>query len=99
MGITPISGIRPLQVVKTPPVDSDISKVFDIENSSRPGDDSYSGNGKKSPGGQDDDPEAPEESMEAESMKAERTEAESKEVAGPTSSSDDEPTAQINYFA
>ena len=89
MGITPISGIRPLQVVKTPPVDSDISKVFDIQNPSQPGDDSYSGDGKKSAGGQDDDAEALEETMEAES----------REVQPPASSPDDEPTAQINYFA
>jgi hypothetical protein len=84
MEISPITGIRALPVVKTPPVDSDISRVFDIENSSKPGDDSYSGSGKKSAGGQDDEDEALEESREVES---------------PASAPDDKPTAQFNYFA
>ena len=84
MEISPITGIRALPVIKTPPVDSDISRVFDIENSSKPGDDSYSGSGKKSAGGQDDEDEAFEESREVES---------------PASAQDDKPSVQINYFA
>jgi hypothetical protein len=54
MEISPISGIRVMPVVKTPPAESDLSKVFDITNSSQAGDDSYSGSGKKA-GGQDED--------------------------------------------
>jgi hypothetical protein len=52
--------------VKIPPADSGLSKVFDIENSSKPNDDSYSGNGKKASGGQDDEPDDMEEGSEAE---------------------------------
>jgi hypothetical protein len=84
MEISPIAGIRTLPVVKVPPADSDLSRVFDIENSSKPGDDSYSGSGKKSGGGQDDESEILEESREVES---------------PGSVPDDEPSAQIKYFA
>ncbi|MGC1463575.1 MAG: hypothetical protein WA802_15335 [Terracidiphilus sp.] len=57
MEISPITGIRALPVMKTPPADSDLARVFDIENSSQPGDDSYSGSGKKAAGGQDDEDE------------------------------------------
>jgi hypothetical protein len=84
MEISPIPGIRSMPVVKAPPVYSDLSRVFDIENSSKPGDDTYSGSGKKSSGGQDDENENLEESREVES---------------PAPVPDDEPSAQINYFA
>ena len=84
MEISPIPGIRSMPVVKVPPADSDLSRVFDIENSSKPGDDTYSGSGKKSAGGQDDETENLEESREVES---------------PPPVPDDQPSAQINYFA
>ena len=84
MEISPISGIRAMPVVKTPPVDSDISRVFNIENSSKPGDDSYSGSGKKSAGGQDDESENLEESREVESVQQ---------------PAEDDKSAQIDYFA
>jgi hypothetical protein len=84
MEISPIPGIRSMPVVKVPPEDSDLSRVFDIVNSSKPGDDSYSGSGKKSTGGQDDETENLEECREVES---------------PAPAPDDEPSAQINYFA
>ena len=84
MEISPIPGIRSMPVVKVPPPDSDLSRVFDIENSSKPGDDSYSGSGKKTAGGQDDESENLEES---------------REVEAPAPPPDDEPSAQINYFA
>jgi len=65
MEISPIPGIRALPAVKAPPVDPRLSAVFDIENSSGPGDDTYSGNGRKAAGGQDD--EAEESLLDAES--------------------------------
>ena len=55
MEISPIAGIRAMPVMKVPPANSGLSKVFDIENSSKPGDDSYSGSGKKAAGGREDD--------------------------------------------
>jgi hypothetical protein len=84
MEISPITGIRAMQVVKVPPADSGLSKVFDIENSSKPGDDSYSGNRKKAAGGEDDETEEMEEEVDNESS------------ALPAQVS---PTTQINYFA
>ena len=66
MEISPIPGIRALPSVKTPPADPELSRVFDIENSSQPGDDSYTGNGKKAAGGQDDEADELEEGLEAE---------------------------------
>ncbi len=65
MEISPIPGIRALPAVKTPPADSRLSAVFDIENSSGVGDDTYSGSGRKAAGGQDD--EAEKEVVESES--------------------------------
>ena len=67
MGISPIAGIRAMPVVKIPPKESGLSKVFDVENSSAPRDDSYSGNGKKASGGQDDEAEELEDAAEGES--------------------------------
>lgn len=55
MEISPIAGIRVMSVVKIPPADSDLSRVFDVENSSRPDEDTYTGSGKKAGGGQDDE--------------------------------------------
>ncbi len=57
MEISPIAGIRAMPVVKVRPVDSDLSAIVDIENSSNAGDDTYSGSGKKAAGGQDDESE------------------------------------------
>ena len=84
MEISPIPGIRSMPVSKVPPVDSDISRVFDIENSSKPGDDSYSGSGKKSAGGQDDESEILDDSREVESVEQ---------------PAEDDKSAQIDYFA
>jgi len=67
MEISPIAGIRAMPVVKIPPKESGLSKVFDVENSSQPGDDSYSGNGKKTSGGQDDETDELEGGMEGDS--------------------------------
>jgi len=50
MEISPISGIRAMPVVKVPPADSDLTRVLDVEDSFRPGDDNYSGSGGKAAG-------------------------------------------------
>jgi hypothetical protein len=87
MEISPISGIRAIPVAKVPPSESDLSRVFDIENSSKPGDDTYSGSGKKAAGGEDDEPEdnvEPEESADD-------------EPAVPSAGNGD--STQINFFA
>jgi hypothetical protein len=55
MEISPIAGIRAMPVMKVPPAETELSAVFDIENSSKPGDDSYSGSGKKAAGGEDEE--------------------------------------------
>jgi len=84
MGISPVAAIRAMPVVKTPPKESGLSKVLDVENSSRPGDDSYSGNGKEASGGQDN---------EAEELEG-AAENESSEQAGELAQG-----TQVNYFA
>jgi hypothetical protein len=55
MEIAPIPGIRAVPAVKAPPANPRLSAIFDIEHSSEPGDDSYSGSGRKASGGQDDE--------------------------------------------
>jgi hypothetical protein len=67
MEISPIAGIRAMPVVKVPPADPELSALFDIENSAGPGDDSYSGSGKKASGGQDDEADELEDGVGAES--------------------------------
>jgi hypothetical protein len=84
MEISPITGIRAVPVVKARPADPEISALFDIENSAGPGDDSYSGSGKKASGGQDDESDELEDGVEAES-------------GGHVSESDQ--GTQVNYFA
>jgi hypothetical protein len=66
MEISPITGIRAMPVMKVPPAGPGLTAVFDIENSSKPGDDSYSGSGKKAAGGEDDEGAEPEEGSEVE---------------------------------
>jgi hypothetical protein len=68
MEISPIPGIRAFPAVKTPPVDPRLSGVFDIGDSPGPGDDSYSGSGRKAAGGQDDEADEPEQADEMESQ-------------------------------
>jgi hypothetical protein len=84
MEISPISGIRAMPVVKVPPADSDLTRVLDVEDSFRPGDDNYSGSGGKAAGGQDDETDEPEGGVEAEA------------AAHPTQ---DGRGAQVNFFA
>jgi hypothetical protein len=84
MGISPIPGILPLPVTKVPGAESDVSRVLDVENSSKPDDDSYSGNGKNAAGGQDD---------EAEEQEAAVDPAPASELPG------DGQGVQVNYFA
>jgi hypothetical protein len=71
-------------VVKAPQADSDLSRVFDIENSSKPGDDSYSGNAKNAAGGEDDDSEELDELIDTEPR---------------PQPAEDGPTTQVNFFA
>jgi len=84
MEISPISGIRALPVVKIPPADSDVSRVVGTEDSSRPGDDRYTGNGREAAGGQDDGADEIENSV---------------EVQPAEHSTEDGQGPQINFFA
>ncbi len=84
MEISPIAGIRAMPVVKIPPADPELSALFEIENSAGPGDDSYSGSGKKAGGGQDAESDELEDGIEAESS---------------GHAAENGQGAQINYFA
>jgi hypothetical protein len=55
MEISPICGIRGLPIVKTPPANPELTAVFDIESSSRTGDETYSSSNSNVSGGQDTD--------------------------------------------
>jgi hypothetical protein len=55
MEIGPIPGIRALPVMKSPPAGPELTPLFDIENTPRIGDETYSpGNGKPTRGAEDD---------------------------------------------
>jgi hypothetical protein len=64
MEISPITGIRAMPVVKTPPVNSELTAVFDIETPARMGDDGYTP-GKEEHASADDDEQAEDEFAEA----------------------------------
>ena len=55
MEIGPIPGIRVMPVAKVPPVEQELSAVFDIGATAREVDEAWSGDGGKSSGGQDDE--------------------------------------------
>jgi len=57
MEIAPIPGIRAVAAVKAPPAEGRLTAVFDMEGLARASEDSYTGDGRKSSGGQDDDAE------------------------------------------
>jgi hypothetical protein len=91
MEISPIPGIRSLPVMKTPPAEADLSRVFDVENSSRPDDDSYSGSNKKGAGGQDDEDNVTEESALASESNTPQPAEDSSELPNTAPA--------VNYFA
>jgi len=68
MEISPVNGICALPVMKVPPADRGISAVFDIENSSRAGDETWSRSPNQSTGGQDEDPDETEEGEDPEAQ-------------------------------
>jgi hypothetical protein len=55
MEIGPIIGIRAFPFLKSPPPDADLSAVFDIENTARTGDETYSSSNQESARGAEDD--------------------------------------------
>ena len=55
MEISPITGIRTMPVVKTPPVNSELTAVFDIETPARMGDDGYTSSEEKHASADDDE--------------------------------------------
>ena len=102
MGISPIAGIRSLPVTKITRVDGEVSRVFDIENSSRPDDDSYSGNNKKGAGGQSNEDAPPEDAaLLSEEASGEGTEESTQAIENQASRDEasSAPSASVNYFA
>ena len=55
MEISPIPGLRAVAAVKPRPVDPELTAFFDIESTARPGDDTYTGNGKKAAGAEENE--------------------------------------------
>lgn len=53
MEIGPIPGIRPVPAIKSPPSDPRLPAVHDIDHSSRPRDDTYTGSGEAAAGSED----------------------------------------------
>lgn len=94
MEISPIPGIRSLPVMKTPPADSDVSRVFDIVNSSKPDDDTYSGSNKSGAGGEDEENIPTEETDISLSVAPAAANEENPEAPVPHN-----PALGVNYFA
>lgn len=61
MEISPVAGIRIMPEAKSRSIDPELSAVFDIESAARPGDDTYSGPGRKAAGAEEDEEELDEE--------------------------------------
>jgi len=67
MEISPISGVRIIPTFKSRETDLGLTDVFEVENSSRSGDETYSPSGNKAAGGSEDDEEKSEDQAESES--------------------------------
>jgi len=65
MEISPIPGIRALPAVKAPPAALGVSPLFDIENSGRTGDETYTPQPAKAAGGREDEFDDPTDDPEA----------------------------------
>jgi hypothetical protein len=89
MEISPITGIRTMPVVKTPPVNSELTAVFDIEAPARMGDDGYTSSEEKHASADDDE--------QAEDEFAEATASDEPERATPSIPAD--AGGQISFFA
>jgi hypothetical protein len=76
-----------LPIVKSRSAEVDITRVFEAENSSKPDDDSYSGNARNAAGGEDDD-----------ALDAEETD-EGGELLPAAQTAESEPGPQVDYFA
>jgi hypothetical protein len=70
MEISPIAGVRALPVLKAPPAEPELTAVFDIDNSARIGDETWTPSDKKSGRGAEDD-ESDEESEDSADLEAE----------------------------
>ena len=101
MEISPIAGIRNLPVARTPPVDTELAGVFDIENFARIGDETYTPGGSKSAGGSEDEFDEPDKDEEEEGEKEEATEEDEAVPEGrpPERVFAAAPNPQISYFA
>ncbi len=89
MEISPIPGIRAMPVVKTPPADSEMLAVFDVEAPARMGDDGYTPSEEKHATA-DDNEEAEGESAEA---------ADSDETGRATPAIPADTEGKISFFA
>jgi hypothetical protein len=87
MEISSIGGIRALSIIKAPPANPDLTPIFDIENSSRTGDETYSSSNRNSSGGQDSD------DLEDRLTEDEPEPNSPADLANPT------PLLQVNFFA
>jgi hypothetical protein len=89
MEISPITGIRAMPVMKSPPVDPELTALFDIENTARTGDETYSPSAAKSARGAEDDGSEDEFDDLADEDEVEST----RQPAGKN------PSRQISFFA
>jgi hypothetical protein len=84
MEISPIAGIRVLPSAKAQSAEAGLTAYFYIDATARPGDDRYTGGGKKAAGAEEDEPEESGEEL---------------EVQPAITPPEDSPTGSINYFA
>ncbi len=83
MQIGPVPEVRIPLTVKAPPVDPQLTALFDIEGIAPAGDDSYSGGARKAAGAEED----------------EKDELAGEEKEAGAEPSDDGPVRSISYFA
>ena len=84
MEISPITGIRVMPAAKAQSAEAGLTAYFYIDATARPGDDRYTGGGKKAAGAEEDEPEDSGEDL---------------EVQAAMTPPEDHPAGSINYFA
>jgi hypothetical protein len=89
MEIGPVIGVRTVPVVPAPPIEPDLTPVFDIEKQAKMGDDGYT------PSGQEQASAGEDEESQAESVEAADADEDTTEMSVPPA----DPSSQISLFA
>jgi len=98
MEISPVAGIRAMPVVKAPPIDPKLTAVFDIDNSARIGDETWTPSDRESGRGAEDDGSG-DESSDDELEELEDLDSQGAEAQATVAAAEKPEARQVSFFA